>query len=117
MKMDCEPFLIELAMPRTHHAVSKFTKHDHRNCSLMLQAQDCSDFGVAIDKRRKCVRVENQLRSSGSLTSNSWSMADWMRAVSLCKRLSLPKPCIHSGVSTGAWPRSILSRNASVTNS
>src|SRR5258708_778649 len=30
------------------------------------------------------------------MTSNSWSTTDCTRTVSLCKCLSLPKPCIHS---------------------
>ena len=50
--MGLEPFFIGFPMSRTHDAVSKFTEYDHRNCGSLLLAQDRSDLGRPIDKRR-----------------------------------------------------------------
>jgi hypothetical protein len=53
--------------------------------------------GVSVHERRQSVRVEDHLRSSGSITSNASCTRFSTRRVSARNARSLPNPVIHAG--------------------
>src|SRR5438270_1326708 len=118
-ELGAKPRLVSRSMPGLRNTVAEFSEHDDGDGCSRLQPQDIPDTRIPIHERGQRVRVQDQVRSSGSITSNVSSILAWMRAVSLRKRRSFPKPCIHPG-SPGRFALAFVasfSRSASVTSS
>ena len=118
-KVGLQPRFVGCAMAGLRDAVPEFAQHDDRNGRTNLPAQGVADTSIPIHERRQRVRVQNHVRSSGSMTSKTSSTLAWMRFVSLRSLRSLPKPCIQSGSVGTTLPvlAASFSCNASVTSS
>ncbi len=80
-----EPAFVFIFVPRLGNAEPVFTEDDHWNRDFIGPREFLDRLAFTFRDGGKCIRVENQAHSSGSIFSNSSSISWLMRAVSLRK--------------------------------
>lgn len=77
-----QPCLVFGAMPGRGNAVTELAQHDDWNRCPRLPPQSLAHAGFSVDEAGQRVGVQDQARSSGSMTSKCSSILARMRSVS-----------------------------------